>query len=132
MDVLTLQKSTETFLNEASEENELAMLHDIATLIIQNSKVMIDGKEIVGGIDPSIIEADTDHRFYINIYTSKQKFDECNGKQAYVISLYDLLSPVMEKETFGGLTINYKKKEECVLVPKEMILETLMNIQNNA
>lgn len=132
MYLLTLQYYADKFINEPNEENEIAMLNQIATLIIRNKEVFIDGKEVLGGIDPSIIEADTDHRTYYNIYTSKEKFEKCEGKQLYVVSLYELLKPAFEKETFGGITINYKKNEECVLVPKEMILEVLSQLTNNA
>ena len=33
-----------------------------------------------------------------------------------------LLDPIFQEDTFGGITLNYKKNEEVVLIPKENIV----------
>lgn len=132
MSLFELEIRSSLFLNDPSLENEEKMLVTCIKMILKDDEVIIDGKKVVGGVDPSILESEDDHRQYINIYTSKTKFEECQAKQAFVVKITDLLSDMMDKETFGGISINYKKKEECVLIPKELILESLIRYKDNA
>lgn len=131
MSSIDLEKASQTFLLNPSEDNEINMLKIIVEMIVKGEEVIIDGKKVVGGIDPAIIVADTDNRNYFKVYTSKDKFDECQGKEPFVLPIDQLLSPSFDSDAFGGLALNYKQKEECVLVPKETILQILMNYQNN-
>lgn len=132
MSLFELEIRSSLFLNDPSLKNEEKMLVTCIKMILKDEEVIIDGKKVVGGVDPSILESEDDHRQYINIYTSKTKFEECQAKQAFVVKITDLLSDMMDKEKFGGISINYKKKEECVLIPKELILESLIRYKDNA
>lgn len=125
---LKLEYLTDKFLKDSSEENSRELLDEITHVIIENGEVLIDGEKMADGqIDPAHIEVEIDHRFYFHVYTSKIAFDRCHGHNAYVIPLKNLLDPLFQNNTFGGITLNYTKGERVVLISKEEIYGSLQD-----
>ena len=124
--MMNLEYYADEYLKEQSEENERKMMSEIVKTIIEDSEIIIDGEKMDdGSVDPCHIQVETDDRFYFHVYTSKKRFDSCNGKNAYVLTLKDLLQPIFQEDTFGGITLNYKKGEEVVLITKENIYHSM-------
>lgn len=125
---LNLEYQADKFLKDPSETNESDLMAEITRVIIEDADIIIDGEVLEDGmIDPQHIEVEMDHRFYFHIYTSKLRFDACGAKKPYVLKLKDLLDPIFQEDTFGGITINYKKGDEVVIVSKENIYESMQN-----
>ena len=125
---LKLEYLTDKFLKDSTDENSRELLDEITHVIIENGEVLIDGEKMADGqIDPAHIEVELDHRFYFHVYTSKIAFDRCHGKNAYVIPLKNLLDPIFQNDTFGGITLNYVKGDKTVLISKEEIYGSLQN-----
>lgn len=122
-----LEYYADAFKKNQDEINEEKMMQEIILCIIDDKDILIDGTRMEdGSIDPAHIQVDTDdNRFYFHVYTSKTRFDACKAKKAYVLKLKNLLTPIFQEDTFGGITINYSKNEEVVLVTKENIYSHL-------
>lgn len=123
---LKLEYLTDRFLKDPGEASSNELMDEITHIIIEDGEVLIDGEKMSDGqVDPAHIEVETDHRFYFHVYTSKIAFDRCRGKNAYVIHLKNLLDPIFQNDTFGGITLNYTKGKETVLISKEEIYDSL-------
>lgn len=123
---LNLEYHAEKFLNNPDQKNEKELMDEIVKVLIEDAEIIIDGEVLDSGmIDPAHIEVQTDQRFYFHVYTSKLRFDACNGKHPYVLKLTALLDPIFKEETFGGITLNYKKDDEVVIISKENIYEAM-------
>ncbi len=117
---MNLEFYADQYLKEANEKNEKKLMEEIVRLILADENIIIDGiKNEDGSVDPSYIQVDTDNRFYFHVYTSKKRFDESGGKQAFVLSLKSLFEPIFNDDSFGGISLNYKKGQEVVLISKE-------------
>ena len=124
-----LEYYADAFLKNQDAETEEKMMHEIICCIVEDKEILIDGTKMEdGSVDPSHIQVDTDeNRFYFHVYTSKNRFDMCHAKTAYVLKLKDLLTPIFNEKTFGGITLNYQKNEGVILVSKENIYTHLNN-----
>lgn len=123
---LNLEYQSDKFLHDPCEKNEAELMDEIVRVIIEDADIIIDGEVLESGmIDPAHIEVEMDHRFYFHIYTSKLRFDACGAKKPYVLKLKALLDPIFQEDTFGGITINYKKGDEVVIVSKENIYDAM-------
>ncbi len=117
---MKLEFYADQYLKDSNENNEKKLMEEIVKVILSDENIIIDGKKNEdGSVDPSCIQVDTDQRFYFHVYTSKNRFDACNGKQAYVLTLKALFEPIFNDDSFGGITLNYKKGQEVVLISKE-------------
>ncbi len=129
---LKLEFLTDKFLHDPSDKQNKALMDEIVHLLIEDARIIIDGEQLEDGqIDPAHIEVELDHRFYFHVYTSRIAFDKCHGKKPYVLTLKSLLDPIFNEETFGGITLNYEKGQEVVLVSKENIIEALQTYLQN-
>lgn len=125
---LKLEYLADKFLKDPVKANSDELLEEVTHIIVENGEVLIDGEKMADGqIDPAHIEVETDHRFYFHVYTSRIAFDRCHGRNAYVIPLKNLLDPIFQNDTFGGITLNYIKGEKTVLVSKEEIYGSLQD-----
>ncbi len=117
---MTLEYYADQYLKEANENNEKKLMEEIVRIILTDENIIIDGKKNEdGSVDPKCIQVETDDRFYFHVYTSKNRFDQCGGEQAFVLTLKALFDSIFQDEQFGGITVNYKKGQEVVLVSKE-------------
>ncbi len=130
--MMNLEYYADEYLKQQSEENEKKMMEEVIKAIIEDKQVLIEGDVLEdGSIDPSHMLVDTDNRYYFHVYTSKNRFDKCSNKKAYVLPLKDLVEPIFQEDTFGGITINYKKGEQVVLITKENIYYCMNQLLEN-
>ena len=121
-----LEKLSEEMVMQNQEEIAGRIVAEVAQLIVDNQEVVIDGVVLEdGSIDPAHILVDLDNRYYFSVYTSIRKFQKCSGAHAYVLSLAQLMQPIYEEDSFGGIALNMKKGEPMVLVSKEEIYQAL-------
>lgn len=121
-----LEKLSEAMLNNENSETADQIVEEVAQLIVDNSEVVIDGVVLKdGSIDPSHILVDLDNRYYFSVFTSIKMFQKCNGAHAYVLPLVQLMQPIYEENTFGGIALNMKKGDPMVLISKEEIYDAL-------
>lgn len=110
------------------EETSVAdeIVEEAVRIIVEEKNIMIDGEVMEdGSVDPTHLLVDLDNRYYFNVYTSAEKFRECDGAHAYVLPLAELMRPIYEEESFGGIAINHKKGDQMILISKEELYEGL-------
>lgn len=123
---LKLEYLTDRYMKKASPENSDALLEELVSIIIKNEDIIIDGEKLSDGrVNPAHIQVTIDHRYYFHVYTSMIAFDKCHGNHAYILKLKALLDSIYRNPDFGGITLNYQKNENTVLVSKEEIITAM-------
>lgn len=123
---LKLEYLADKYMKKASEENSDALLEELVAIILRNEDIIIDGEKLSDGqVNPAHIQVTIDHRYYFHVYTSMIAFNKCQGKHAYILPLKNLLDSIYNNSDFGGITLNYQKNENTVLVSKEEIMNAM-------
>lgn len=129
-----LEYLTDIFLKQQTQENEEKMVNECVHLLMEDASFFIDGSVLEdGSIDPAHLFVDIDQRYYFHVYTSKHALETCHVSNPYVLPLKTLLEAIFEEDTFGGITMNYVKGKEVVLISKEIILKYMQKfLKENA
>ena len=123
---MALEVAADRMLENDSVDNIDLVMKEITQIVLQDEEVLIDGTQLEdGSVDPQHLLVETDYRYYFHVYTSKEHFEKCGGVHPFVLRLKELMEPIYAEDTFGGITLNYKKGDPMILISKEEIYHML-------